>query len=177
MEDFLSYFEKYGVSTDVRNIFYSKNTSCFVSSRKSLGKYLTQEILYFISDGYDVIFSGLMFAHKMEELGFSKRDIFLAHKLAEMDITTHYFSLLAESYSSFFEDYKEIASWGKKSFTKNGLRRLRFCLAILSELHVTKKKEFMEAIKFKKKKILEKEISPFVILIIKATAKNLLLRF
>lgn len=175
MQEVLLSFEKIHIADEVLKIILHKNASKRISSSKKpykrIGKCLEQNVASFALQGHSVNNSGLGLAGYLRNLGYELSDIYLAHKIASKEITTHYYSLEAESVTPFLEKHPEIIPLACGSFHSKKFRKIRLFLVFLFEISRTNLSELLhKSMKLKNSKDVEK-IPEIIILLIKASAE------
>ena len=135
MQEIKQAFVEIGLSEEISKIAL-RHKGLFFSSKpyKKLAKLLGREIFSYIKRGHSVNNAGLGFAGYIRNMGYDLQDIYLAHKLASQGLTTHYYSLEAETVSSFLLQHREILPTACKSFSSPSYRNIRLFLVFLAEL-------------------------------------------
>lgn len=135
----------------------------YTFSYKCLSKALQKKVLRFLSQGYYINSQGITWCEYLHKQGYSLHAIYLSHRIGSLGITTHYFSLLAESCSSSLLNMEY----------KNGLSslpsffHLRLSLAVLSELE---RVDLLKLVEEKLKLTCEEDIKalpPLLLLLVK----------
>lgn len=174
MERVIRDFAGIHVSSEVITILLRRERLREEISYKRLGKYLRKAVSEFIAGGHYINGHGLLFAHLLNNLGYPLPSVYLAHKIASMGVTSHYFSLIGEGISSFFREdfYEGLMGEGLKSFSSSPFRRLRLCLAILSEMRGVDALDYVSrSLRLSSKDDID-VLPPLVILLIKAAAAS-----
>ncbi|QIN54368.1 hypothetical protein [Cedratvirus kamchatka] len=177
MQEIREAFGKIGLSEEITKIILRhKKASVKICSSstpyKKVGRLLEEEVFSYIKKGHTVNNSGLGFAGYIRNLGYDLQDIYLAHKLASQGLTTHYYSLEAETASSFLLQHREILPLACRSFSSPSYKNIRLFVVFLAELsRICLPKYVIQNLKLRKSSDVA-NLPPFMQVLIKATCED-----